>query len=231
MGNMAPGYPPPSYPSPGYMPPQQPPRRKTRWGLIIGVIAGVLVLSCIGASVIGVGALYNIGVSVNAHSTATAEATNNSSTTTDATPATTNTTPAANTNTDGTSPSGMAIDPSAASIITNAQSAMGADTNTAAPQNVTNTFKAGDRVYVTFKLNNDKIDFTTQKVYVTAKAYVDDVLATTISPITFDKPSPGGYFAGTYKVASTGAFELYLCYKADCSDEKLAQVVNFTVSG
>ncbi len=225
MGNVPPGYPPP-----GYMPPQPLPRRKTRWGLIIGIIAGVLVLACVGVSALGVG-LYNIGTAVNAHATATAAAnTANDTTTSAATPATTDTTPAANTNTSNASPSGVAIDADAASIVTDAQPAKGVDENTAAPKNATDMFKAGDRVYVVFKLNSAKFNPATQKLYVGAKFYVDDVLGTKITPITFDQPSPGGYFAATYKVPAKGTAELYLCYKVDCSDEKLAQVVNFTVA-
>ncbi len=223
----------PNYPPPGYMPPQQPPRRKTNVGLIIGVIAGVLVLACIASTVIGFGALYQIGKTAVAHSTAIASSSNTTDTTpaaTNTTPAATDTTPAAVADTNGASPSGMAIDPNAASIITNAQSASMIDDTTAAPKDTVNTFKPGERFYITFKLNGDKVDLTTQKVYVNAKLYFDNVLDATATPITFDRPSPGGYFAGTHKAAGKGTFELYLCYKADCSDEKLAQVLNFTVS-
>lgn len=243
--NQYPGVP-PAYP-PGYLPPQQqqPPRRKTRWGLIIGIIAIVLILACIGSSFLVVGGLYNIGKSVNAQATATAAAsTSNTSAATNTTPATntnttpaastnpadTNTTPAASSNSTGANPSGLTIDTDAASIITDAQSARNVNQDTAAPVDPTSTFNAGDRVYVVFKLNNNKVNVTTQTVYVGAKFYVDSVLAAKINPITFDKPVPGGYFAGTYKVASKGTAELYLCYKSDCSDGKLAQVVNFTVA-
>lgn len=233
-GGMPPAYPPPG---PGYMPPQQTPRRKTRWGLIIGIIAGVLILACIGASALFVGGVYSLGKTVNQQATATAAANTTvatpagtNTTPAAATPAGTDTTPAANSNSTGASPSGLTVDTNAASIVTSAQSARNVDQNTAAAVDPTSTFKAGDRVYVVFKVNTDKIDFTTQKVYVGAKFYVDNVFAQKVDPITFDQAAPGGYFAGTYKVASKGTAELYLCYKSDCSDGKLAQVVNFTVA-
>ncbi|GAC1368251.1 MAG: hypothetical protein NVS2B12_18600 [Ktedonobacteraceae bacterium] len=225
---------PPVYPPPGYMPPQQP-RRKTRWGLIIGIIAGVLILACIGTSVV-VGGLYSVGKNaLNADTTATATArTDTAATPVSNTNQVTNTTPTAvdtapGTTSTGVSPSGTPIDPDAATIVINAQSASGIDENTAAPKNLTSTFKTGDIVYVTFKLNSAKIDLTTQKIYVTAKLYIDKQLAAKFDPITFDKPSTGGYFSGTYKVASKGAMEIYLCSKSDCSDEKLAQVVEYTI--
>ncbi len=229
----APGGMPPAYPPPGYMPPQQQPRRKTRWGLIIGIIAGVLVLACIGSSVLVLARLGRSTANTQATSTANTQTTPAANTTpagSNATPANTNTTPAANSNSTGVSPSGLTIDPNAASIVTDAQSAKNVNQDTAAPVDPTSTFKAGDRVYVVFKVNNNKVDVTTQKIYVGAKFYVDRVLAAKINPITFDTVVPGGYFAGTYKVASQGTAELYLCYKSDCSDEKLAQVVNFTVA-
>jgi len=235
MGNM-----PPSYPPPGYMPPQQRPPRKRNVGLIIAVIAGVLVLACIVSSVLGVGALYNIGVAANATATAAASSsttTKTGSTTTDATPAATDTTSAdvtptaaANTETNGSSPSGMALDSAAASIITDPQMARTIDETTAIPKDLTDTFKPNERFYVTYKLNSDKVNLATQKLYVNAKLYFNNTLSATADPITFDKPSPGGYFAYIYKAAGKGTFEIYLCYKSDCSDEKLAQVVNFTVS-
>lgn len=232
----APGSMPPAYLPPGYVPPQ-PPRRKTRWGLIVGIIAGVLLLACIGSSLLLARGFSGLTKSVSAQETTTYAATTaNTPAATDATPAAGNTpaaadaTPAANSNATGASPSGLTVDTNAASIITDAQSARNVNKDTAAAIDPTSTFKAGDRVYVVFKLNNSKVDVTNQKVYVGAKFYVDGALAAKIDPITFDTPAPGGYFAGTYKVASTGVAELYLCYKSDCSDEKLAQVVNFTVA-
>lgn len=230
-GSVPPVFPPPV---PGYMPPQQAPRRKTRWGLIVGVIAGILALACIGASVLFVGGIYSLGKTVNKQATATASAstvtTPASTDTTPAantTPASTNATPAANSN--GGSPSGAAIDPNAASIVTNAQTAKGFNQVDGSPKDPTTTFKTGDQIYIVFKLNNEKVDYTTQKIYVNAELYINNTIVSKSDPLTIDKPRVGGYFAGSSSKTGQGATEIYLCYKPDCSDAKLAQVVNFTV--
>ncbi len=227
-GNVPPVYPPPG---PGYMPPQQAPCRKTRWGLIVGVIAGVLALACIGASVVFVGGVYSLGKTVSKTTstiTVTTPASANTTPAADTTPAGTNTTPAANSN--GESPSGLAIDPNAALIVTDAKTGKGFNQADATPTDPTTTFKTGDQIYIVFKLNNDKVDYTTQKIYVSAKLYINNVMVSKSDPLTIDKPRVGGYFAGSSSNTGQGATEIYLCYKSDCSDAKLAQVVNFTVA-
>jgi hypothetical protein len=232
-GNVPPAYPPPGPPlGPGYMPPQQAPRRKTRWGLIIGIIAGVLVLACIGTSVLAVGGLYSLGKTVNKQASATAVAN------TVATPATTDTTPAADTtpvttpapSANGESPSGTAVDPNAAAIVTNAKTGKGFNEVDATPKDPTTNFKPNEQIYIVFKLNNDKVDYTTQKIYVSAKLYLNNTMVSKSDPLFIDKARIGGYFAGSVSGPGQGATELYLCYTANCSDAKLAQVVNFTVA-
>ena len=39
-----------------------------------------------------------------------------------------------------------------------------------------------------------------------------------------------GYFSRTFANSGDGVAEIYWCTKADCSDEKLAQIVKFTIT-
>ncbi len=235
-GGMPPAYPPPG---PGYMPPPQAPRRKTRWGLIIGIIAGVLILACIGTSLLIAGAVSSGSKAVSKQATAAASTAStpastdttpaaNTTPAADATPAGTDTTPAATSN--GASPSGLSIDPTAASIVTDAKTGKGFNSVDATPKDPTTNFKTGEQIYIVFKLNNDKVDYTTQKIYVTAKLYLNNTMVSKSDPLFIDKARVGGYFAGSSDGAGQGATELYLCHTANCSDAKLAQVVNFTVA-
>jgi zinc-ribbon domain len=207
--------PPPSYgapyaPTPGAFAPQpQPPRKKgPNVGLIIGVVALLLVL--IVGGVLALRGLNHPGGQTNTNTPTTGTTTTPGVTTT----ATNNQTPG---------PSGSPIDPGAAAIITNVQTATGIDANLL-PTHVTNQFKVGAVVYVTYNLH------LTQSGYVEAKVYVDGVFGTQTSlQVTVGKYDHG-YFNITYKRASAGAFELYWCLQSNCSDGKLAAVASFTVS-
>jgi len=209
--------PPPNYGTPyaptpgGFAPQSQPPRKKgPNVGLIIGIV--VLLIVLIGGGVLALKGLNHSGGQTN---------TNTPTTTTGTTPTPgVTTTPASN---QTPSPSGSPVDPGASAIINHIQSASGIDNNLL-PTNVTDQFKAGDTVYVTYNLH------LTQSGYVEAKVYVDGVFATKDSLAVQAGKYDHGYFKITYNKASQGAFELYWCVKADCSDEQLAGVSTFTVS-
>lgn len=197
------------------MPPAQPPRKKgPNVGLIIGIV--VLLLLLIGGGVLALKGLNHPGGQTN---------TNTPTTGTTATTGTTPTqgvTPTATTN-NQTSPSGSPVDPGAAAIISNIQTTSAIDSNYL-PTSVTNQFKAGDTVYVTYHLN------LTQSGYVEAKVYLDGVLGAQKSLAVTVGKFDHGYFGIPYKQAGSGTFELYWCLQSDCSDEQLAGVATFTVS-
>ena len=120
-------------------------------------------------------------------------------------------------------PSGSPVDSGASAIITNVQTTSSIDSNYL-PTNVTNQFKVGSVVYVTYHLN------LTQSGYVEAKVYSNGVFGTQTSlAVTLGKVDHG-YFNITYQKAGTGVFELYWCLQSNCSDAKLGGVSTFTVS-
>jgi cytoskeletal protein RodZ len=205
------------------MPPTTPPR-KSPVGLIIGITAAVLVVIVIGLCAI-VPKLISKPTTID--TTTTTTTTQNSNTpTVESTP-----TPEPTT-TSSTSPSGNSIDPTAASIVTDAQMASSVDSVSAAPTNLTSTFKTYADIYVTFKLNNNGSNFSQNPGYVAVKYYADSTALSlpNNTPLTINQPAPGGFFKVKYFVSAQGAAELYWCQVSDCSDEKLAQVVTFTVT-
>ena len=211
--------PPPPVQQPVYTPgqfgsqmqgPQQKP--KSKLPLILGIVGGVVLLLCIGACAL----FYTIGKN-NTSTTTTGTAT----TTTDTTPApTTGTTPATGT----TGPSGLTVDPAAAAIITNVKSSSSIDSNYH-PTNPTSTFNVNQTVYVTFNLHLQ------QKGYAQVKWYVDGTFGKDKILSLQDTTYTDAYFSETYLRAAKGAAEVYWCTQSDCSDAKLAAVVNFTVTG
>jgi len=191
----------PYAPPPGaFMPQAQPPRKK---GPHVGLIIGIIVLLVL---VIGGGALALKGLGHSGGPTSTPGVTT--------TPSSSNLTPG---------PSGSPIDTGAAAIISNVQTSSAVDSNLL-PTNVTNQFKVGDVVYVTYHLN------LTQSGYVQAKVYLDGVYGTQTSLAVTLGEVDHGYFYFTYQKAGTGAFELYWCLQKNCSDAKLGAVATFTVS-
>ena len=110
----------------GMQPP--PPKRRSRIGLIIGIVAGVLVLACVGIC----GLLYAIGRSAGNPVQATVTAVSSTASAAHA-------------------PSGLSIDPTAASYVTNPQmsSAVDGDYNPTAP---TTSFKVNQAIYATFRV-------------------------------------------------------------------------------
>ena len=198
---------PPGYPG-AYPPPAQPPKRKSRAGLIaliISIIVLVLVVS-------SVGIFYAIG------RTAGTPITN-----TRATPAATAPTPTPTTQ--PTTPSKQSIDPTAASIITRAQMASAIDKNLN-PTTLTNTFAVNEIIYVTFDLHTSG-----NPGYAISKWYANGSFAFASSVLAIQPDWVRGVFSAHYNKATNGSVELYYCTQPNCSDQKLATVVDFTVTG
>ena len=218
----------------GSVPPPQiyspPPKRRSRVGLIVGIVLAVVLLACVGVSVAvyqGLKTGINSAVtSAQATSTAiSATATTQAGTTptTGVTPTTSAVTPTTGLN---TPPSGNTIDPTAASIITSAKTAVGIDSNFY-PTTVANTFTTQQTIYVTFNLNLKTTGYAIGKWYLNGQyLFKDQVLS--LDKTTYDH----GYFPSSshYSGAGQGSVELYWCTKSDCSDARLADVVNFTVT-
>lgn len=222
-------YPPYGAPQPqpgGYGVPPQQPKKRSRVGLIIGIVVGVVLLLCIG-SVIAVFAIVGnsaktIVSSVNATATAdqqTATASGNNPTTAPTTAPTSAPTTAAG------APSGSSVDATASSIVTDIKSSSSIDSNYK-PTNVTNTFQTNQTIYVTYNLH-----LNGQTGYVEVKWYFDGQMAASKIFNANNSQYVNGYFSETYKQATQqGAAEVYWCTQSDCSDEALAGYVNFTVS-
>ena len=171
------------------------PKKRSRIGLIIGIIGGVLLLACVGIVL-----LVPKGTTTGTSGGTTPAATPTIKT-----------------------PSGQAIVPAAAAIVSNAKttSAVDADYNPTSP---TTTFKAGDKVYVTFNIQSGDNDG-----YVQTKWYLDGKVGDTkIFHHTHGHNVAVSSISYPDATTQAGA-ELYWCTKADCSDAQLAQAVRFTV--
>lgn len=180
---------------------QPPPKRRSRLGLILGIVALVLVLACAGISFGVYQALKNTGNNIVSSVEATATT---------------------STNTYG-SPSGQTIDPAAAAIISSPQTSSAVDNNLA-PTKPTTSFTTGQDVYVTFSISSNGKDG-----YIEAKWYQNGQHLST-RQFHHSASNDVGYFSRTFADSGDGIAELYWCTKANCSDEKLAQVVKFTVA-
>ena len=121
-------------------------------------------------------------------------------------------------------PSGNVLVPAAALILKDAQTSSDID-NALAPTQITKTFMANQKVYVTFTITSGKQDGSIE-----AKWYEDgQVVASTILPHMHENTQ--GVFSNIYITATPdGAVELYWCTQADCKDAQLAQVVHFVVT-
>lgn len=209
------GYGAPPQPGGYGMPPQQP-QKKSRAGLIIGIIAAIVLL-------IGIGVVVAVIATSNHKNTAS---TGGSPTVTNSTPtsAPTAAPTSAPTTSSNSSPSGNQIDPAAASIITNPVIASAVDSNYR-PTTTANTFQLNQKVYVTFGLN-----LNGSTGYVEAKWYVNDQLYV-IRQFSANNPDfVNGYFWQEYSTPGQGTVELYWCTQSDCSDAALATFVSFTIS-
>lgn len=121
-------------------------------------------------------------------------------------------------------PSGNALVSSASTILKNAQTSSDID-NTLEPVQITRTFTANQKVYVTFTVTSGKQDGSIE-----AKWYAEGrVVASTILHHTHENTH--GVFSSIYITATPdGAVELYWCTQLDCKDAQLAQVVHFVVT-
>lgn len=191
----------------GYgMPPQQP--KKSRVGMIIGIVVIVVLL-------IGVGVVVAIFATSNHKNVAS----------TGGSPTVTNSTPtSAPTTSSDSSPSGNSIDTTAASIITHPIMASAVDSNYR-PTTTASTFQVNQKIYVTFDLN-----LNGSTGYVEAKWYVNDQLYVTRQFAADNPDFVNGYFWQEYATPGQGTVELYWCTQSDCSDAALATFVSFTVT-
>lgn len=223
--NNAAGYPPAGMPGTYPPVPQQPPKRGSKVGLIVGLVILALVVICGGS----VAVLYSIGKNqiskTNANVSATVTAASGTVNALDTPTTGAVTTPTTSTSSgSGSSPSGQSIDPAAAAIVSNVVTAQSIDKNTSEPIGVSTTFQVNQKFDVIADINSNGSDG-----YVLAKFYLNN------NP--FDKlilhhhaQYNVGYFPTQYTSAGNGTAELYWCTKADYSDAKLAQVVQFTIT-
>jgi len=185
------------------MPVQKP---KSRVGLIVGIVIGVLLFVCVGSTLAVIG-LANLGSTAISTPTTTLS-----------------------------SPSGNTIDTTAASIVTNIQTASAVESTAYQPTPATSFHTNTDiYVSFKFNLNNATSTVTQQAPgYVQAKYYIQNRLILTDDPLKADEttdPTGYGYFTVQYYHATTDAsVELYWCRKSDCTDKMLAGVAKFTVS-
>jgi hypothetical protein len=97
--------------------------------------------------------------------------------------------------------------------------------NDSLPTGPTTTFKVGQTVYVTFRIDAEAPDG-----YVKGKWYTNGhLISTSQNPLAMSGDD-AGYLSTQYLSAGQGSVELYWCTQSDCSDAKLAAVVNFTVA-
>lgn len=195
----------------GYAPPTQKPR--SRVGLIIGIIALVLVVLCVGGSVLAYLGSRNTDQTDTTNATATAAVA----------------TPTVSVN----SPSGAAIDPQAAAIVVNPQTATQIDKETLEPVKgkTSSTFQTYQSIYVTFDLNAKNFDASKETDYINARFYIGTRSVLKDDPLKIGADNFNGYFSADYYQPTTdGSAELYWCHTSTCSDGKLAQVVHFTVT-
>jgi flagellar basal body-associated protein FliL len=204
-----------------YMPPPQPggygygvqpPKKRSRVGLIVGIVLLVVVLACVGISALVYNGIKQGVSSVTATVTASV--------------ATVTAIPNTPTGGQSTPPSGQSIDSTAAGIITNIQMASAVNQDTAVPTQLATTFTVQQTIYTTVDLKMNG-----QTGYTEAKWYADGAFVFTSKILAITDPtSAHAFFGATYKVATQGAVEVYFCTQSDCSDAKLADVANFTVT-
>ncbi|GCE30729.1 hypothetical protein KDA_62130 [Dictyobacter alpinus] len=216
----------PSYPG-GPNTPFQAPRKKSRTGLIVAIVAVVLVLGCIGS--VFAANKWAGGTADNGTATPTTAATTptaSPSSNVTPTPATTNTQP-------GATPSGTPIDPVASKIIIHPQTAGDVDKKAYTPieSTIGTTFKVNKPIYVTFNLDPNKYNVAQTPAWVNVRFYRGSDKILKDDPLKVDDGVTVGYFGVQYYLPTPdAAAEIYWCNTQNCSDGKLAQVVHFTVT-
>ena len=210
---------------PGYAP-QQPPKKRGRLPLILGIIAAVLIIACAGISFAVYQGLKQAGTTISSSLDATTTsiaATATSASNTNTTPTTSsNVTPT--TSNSGNSPSGIPIDSTAAGIITNVKMASGVDSSFK-PTTLTSTFVTKQTIYATFTIDPN----APSNGFVKDKWYSDGTFAFSSKTLAVQSDFLG-YLSAEYNIATQGSVELYWCVKSDCSDARLADVASFTVT-
>jgi hypothetical protein len=208
-GQPGPGGYPIGQPMPGPYGTPTPPKRRSRVGLIIGIVVLVLVLACAGIVVAATMAAKNAVSTANATPVATTGAT---------AAAQAPTTAAAS-----DMPATSAVVPAAAAILSNPKTASAVDQNLL-PTTQTSTFKTGQKIYVTFVINSQgKNGYIQIKWYQNGQSLTSDILA-------HHAENDRGYFSLAYNEPGDGGAAIYWCVQANCSDAQLAQIVKFSVT-
>ena len=185
-----------------------PVKRKSKVGLIVGIVIAVLLVVCVGSTVLVTSLSHSkTGSQVDSAPTATPIP---------------------------TGPSGNAIDPTAAAIVTNIQMASAIETDTYHPTKLATKFKTNTTFYTSFQFDLNNTSVSQQNPgYVEARYYIRNKVILSGDPLKADDttaPNGYGYFSVQYyQATAAGAVELYWCRQSDCSDGKLAATTTFTV--
>ena len=194
-----------------------PPKSHGRASITYTIVTLMIILVCIGISVVVFqGLKHGLDTALlRANATATESANLCASST--------RTTPPVSGRQD-TSPSGLPVDPAAAAIISNIRTASAIDSNYC-PTKLASIFRVNQTIYVIF------IPHLQGKTgYVEIKWYLDNQFGPPrIDPLN-DPTALNDYYAAPYTTQGKGAVELYWCTKSDCSDARLAGFVTFTVT-
>lgn len=185
-------------------PPTNAPRRGKQGGVLMGAIAIILLIVCIGAA-----SLFFLQRTNTNNSVATVTKTAIKPLPTIA---------------PIHGPSGNISVPAVSALFSKPQMTARIDSNDRATQ-ITNTFTSGQTIYVTFSLNSKD-----QPGYVSANWYKGKQLFREVE-FAHDPSKTNGYFSVVYDTATTdGSVEIYWSTTASLSDAKLAWVAHFTVS-
>ncbi len=103
--------------------------------------------------------------------------------------------------------------------------AAGVDTTTLQPQQPTNTFTEGSKMYVTFKLHPPSQGGAVCSIW-----YLNGTQATT-NNFSVSAGTPASYLYAIYQQSGKGAVELYWASDQSCNDKMLAQHIDFPVTG
>lgn len=184
-----------------------PPKKRSKVGLIVGISLLAVLLLCGGlilaATQLGKKTAATINSSIDATATAATS----------------------NTSTNGNVPTSANVVPAAAKIIYGVQTSNGVKAATYDPTDPTTTFPTGQEVDLTFQINS-----AGKNGYIEVKWY-EDGQEMTSNILAHHAENTQGYFGLPYSTAGNGAAALYWCTKSDCSDEQLAQVAKFTITG
>ncbi len=186
----------------GFAQPQPPPKRRSRVGLIIGIVILVLVLGC--------GGLFATLAYIGSKAPATSNTTSTPGTVATKAPV-------------GAVPASSQISAAAAAILTEAQTSSAVDSNYL-PTKPTQNFTSKQTIYLTFH-----VDSQGNNGYIAVKWFLNGQLLTS-DKLAHSAANDHGYFSLPYNEAGQGAAAMYWGTKADLSDSQLALVVNFNVA-